>query len=191
MTTLNEVMGDQRAFAVERDWGQFHTPKNLAMALGGEFGELAVAVADAFSSPGVRVNLAVLEPVTSEIADVTLYLLRLFDVLEFPLPYGTVHERVGRSPTDQSLPVFDSLANLAGSIGSILEFWQWTDSSNSSHASAGIEVRLAAALRDLMRLADLVGVDLARVARAKLLKNAERYPVDKSYGSSAKYTQHG
>ncbi|MFC8181388.1 hypothetical protein ACFULT_21145 [Rhodococcus sp. NPDC057297] len=128
------------------------------MALGGEFGELAVAVASAFSSPGARVNLAALELVTSEIADVTLYLVRLFDVLEFPLPYGPDLERARRSPTEQSHPVFDSLANLAGTIGSILEFWQWTDSSSSTDAFAEVEVRLAAALRDLTSLADLVGL---------------------------------
>ncbi|MGB7382104.1 MAG: nucleotide pyrophosphohydrolase, partial [Rhodococcus sp. (in: high G+C Gram-positive bacteria)] len=86
MTTLQKVMDDQRQFAVERDWGQFHTPKNLAMALGGEVGELTVAVADALASPTERLKLSELHSVTSEIADVTLYLLRLFDVLGCALP---------------------------------------------------------------------------------------------------------
>ena len=38
--TLDELTDALRAFAAERDWDQFHTPKNLAMALAGEAGEL-------------------------------------------------------------------------------------------------------------------------------------------------------
>lgn len=190
MTTLDEVMGHQRAFALERDWGQFHTPKNLAMALGGEFGELAVAVADALSSPAVRVNLAALDSVTSEIADVALYLVRLFDVLDCPLPDGKELESVKRTPSEGGRPVFDSLARVAGSVGAILELWQWSDCTDSPRATVETELRLGAALRDLESLAELIGVDLANVASAKLVENADRYPVDKSFGSSAKYTQH-
>lgn len=37
VTALTEEL---RAFADERDWAQFHSPKNLAMALTGEVGEL-------------------------------------------------------------------------------------------------------------------------------------------------------
>lgn len=36
--TLDELTDALRAFAAERDWDQFHTPKNLAMALAGEAG---------------------------------------------------------------------------------------------------------------------------------------------------------
>ena len=38
---MTELQGSLRDFARERDWEQFHTPKNLAMALSGEIGELA------------------------------------------------------------------------------------------------------------------------------------------------------
>ena len=38
--TLSEVQEKIRKFAELRDWGQFHTPKNLAMAIGSEAGEL-------------------------------------------------------------------------------------------------------------------------------------------------------
>lgn len=40
-TPLNELRLRVRQFAAERDWEQFHTPKNLAMALVAEAGELA------------------------------------------------------------------------------------------------------------------------------------------------------
>ncbi|GIG86097.1 nucleotide pyrophosphohydrolase [Plantactinospora endophytica] len=71
-----------RAFAEGRDWQQFHTPKNLAMALAGEVGELlaelqwltpeeSVVVMDTSAAEGVR----------AEIGDVMIYLTRLADVL--------------------------------------------------------------------------------------------------------------
>jgi len=40
-------------------------------------------------------------------------------------------------------------------------------------------------------VADTAGIDLADAARAKLVKNAEKYPVDKAYGSRAKYSELG
>jgi hypothetical protein len=44
--TLNELAAALREFAAARDWEQFHTPKNLAMALAGEIGELVLAGID-------------------------------------------------------------------------------------------------------------------------------------------------
>ena len=38
--TLEEIAARLAEFARERDWDQFHSPKNLAMALAGEVGEL-------------------------------------------------------------------------------------------------------------------------------------------------------
>ena len=38
--TLEDLRREQRRFADERDWAQFHTPRNLAQALVGEVGEL-------------------------------------------------------------------------------------------------------------------------------------------------------
>lgn len=72
-----------RQFAEERDWQQFHSPKNLVMALSGEVGELTEVFQwmteadshDAASSP--RTATAVRD----ELADVALYLIRLADVL--------------------------------------------------------------------------------------------------------------
>jgi dCTP diphosphatase len=74
------------AFAAERDWEQFHTPKNLAMALAGEVGELveifqwltAEESAVVMSSPRGQ-------DVRDELADVLIYLVRLADVLDVDL----------------------------------------------------------------------------------------------------------
>ena len=101
-------------FATERDWHQFHSPKNLVMALCGEVGELT-------------------------------------------------------------------------------EIFQWMTESNSLTAAkdpaTAVKVReeLADVLLYLVRLADVLDVDLNEAASQKLRLNAEKYPADKSRSSSKKY----
>lgn len=51
-----------------------------------------------------------------------------------------------------------------------------------------LEDECADILLYLLLIADAAGIDLAESARRKLVKNAEKYPVTKSYGSRAKYT---
>ncbi|MEU4568366.1 nucleotide pyrophosphohydrolase [Micromonospora sp. NPDC023956] len=72
-----------RRFADERDWGQFHTPKNLAMALAGEVGELLAELQWLTPEESARVMT---DPeaggrVRAEIGDVMIYLVRLADAL--------------------------------------------------------------------------------------------------------------
>lgn len=101
-----------RAFAAERDWERFHTPKNLAMALAGEAGEVIEHFQWLTAEESATLPAAQREEVALELADVLLYLVRLADVLD---------------------------------------------------------------------------LDLADAARRKLVINAERYPVDKARGRSDKY----
>ena len=77
-----------RQFAAERDWEQFHTPKNLAMAITGEAGELASEFQWLKAEGSLRAALSQekLEAIAMEIADVQIYLLRLADVLEIDVP---------------------------------------------------------------------------------------------------------
>lgn len=72
-----------KAFAQARDWDQFHTPKNLAMALTGEAGELAAEFQWLTAQQSALESLSSeqLEAISLEIADVQIYLLRLADVL--------------------------------------------------------------------------------------------------------------
>lgn len=82
------------AFAEERDWKQFHSPKNLVMALSGELGELSeifqwmtedashAAASDPKSAQSVR----------DELADVLIYLVRLSDVLHVDLNTAVLHK---------------------------------------------------------------------------------------------------
>jgi dCTP diphosphatase len=104
------------AFARERDWEQFHSPKNLTMALSGEVGELT-------------------------------------------------------------------------------EIFQWMSEDASRHAAddpkTGQAVRdeLADVLLYLVRLADVLGVDLNEAAQRKIQVNALKYPIEKARGKSTKYTE--
>lgn len=77
-----------RDFAEERDWEKFHTPKNLAMALAGEAGELVAEFQWLTASESERSGLSPeqLAAVAMEIADVQIYLLRLADVLGLNIP---------------------------------------------------------------------------------------------------------
>jgi NTP pyrophosphatase (non-canonical NTP hydrolase) len=77
-----------RAFAQARDWEQFHTPKNLAMAITGEAGELAAEFQwlTAQESELEALSDEQLEAIELEIADVQIYLLRLADLLRVDIP---------------------------------------------------------------------------------------------------------
>lgn len=70
-----------RQFAAERDWDQFHSPKNLAMALAGEVGELLEHFQWLTLEESARLAPEVLAEVELEIADVLLFLVRLSDKL--------------------------------------------------------------------------------------------------------------
>lgn len=105
---------DIRAFAEARDWQQFHTPKNLAMALSVEASELLEHFQWLTPEQSAALDASRREQVQQEMADVFIYLVRLADVL---------------------------------------------------------------------------GVDLAAAAAAKMRLNAEKYPVEKARGIAAKYSE--
>ena len=113
MTELESLREQLREFAAARDWDQFHSPKNLAMALSVEAGELCEIFQWLTEAESRSLAPEAREAASREIADVLLYLLRLGDQL---------------------------------------------------------------------------GIDPAAVARAKLVENARKYPVDKSRGNAKKYT---
>ena len=111
---LHELRDALRVFAAERDWDQFHSPRNLATALAVEAAEL-------------------------------------------------------------------------------LEPFQWLGESESRElppaARAAVEEEMADVLLYLVRLADRLDVDLVEAARTKMVRNAGKYPVEKSRGSSRKYDE--
>ena len=110
-----ELQSRLREFATSREWGRFHTPKNLAMALAAEAGEM----------------------------------LELFQWLTPEESY-----QLGSDPLNQP--------------------------------------RVAAELADILiyalRLADVLGVDLADAVSAKIDLNETRYPIEQARGSARKYS---
>jgi NTP pyrophosphatase (non-canonical NTP hydrolase) len=80
---LDDLAGRLREFAAARAWEQFHTPKNLAMALAGEVGELVAELQWLTPDESARVmaDPEAAARMLSELGDVTIYLVRLADVL--------------------------------------------------------------------------------------------------------------
>ena len=114
MTDLESLRDQLRTFASERDWDQFHSPKNLAAALAVEASELLEHFQWLTEAQSQQLPPETLNEVSNEVADVLLYLIRI---------------------------------------------------------------------------SDKVGIDLIAAANAKILLNAEKYPVEKARGSSRKYTE--
>ncbi len=95
---LGKIIEAQRQFVRERDWEQFHTPKNLAMALAGESGELLELFQ--WLSPEQSKHVADdpkrAEMLRHEMADIFFYLARLADHFEIDLE-AAVWEKMERN----------------------------------------------------------------------------------------------
>ncbi|MEC4720572.1 nucleotide pyrophosphohydrolase [Noviherbaspirillum sp. CPCC 100848] len=95
---------------------------------------------------------------------------------------------------------FHNLKNLIISLNleaaELLELTQWKSDEELlrlSSTDAGFREQLADECADVLLYLLLVagegGIDLLKAAEDKIRKNAEKYPVDQSYGSAAKYTE--
>jgi NTP pyrophosphatase (non-canonical NTP hydrolase) len=79
---ITDLQQRLRDFATARDWETFHTPKNLAMALAGEVGELLEIFQWLTPEQAAQVmDSDRAEDVADELADVFIYLARLADVV--------------------------------------------------------------------------------------------------------------
>lgn len=78
---LNELASQLREFARERDWEQFHCPKNLAMALVVEGGELLEQFQWLTPEQSADPGPDRVQRISDEMADVLIYLVRLSDSL--------------------------------------------------------------------------------------------------------------
>ncbi len=113
-TTIAALTSEIRAFRDARDWRQFHNPKELAVAITAEAGEL-------------------------------------------------LQHFVWQNPEQSERRVVDRRAEIESEIADVAIL--------------------------LFELADNCGIDLAVAMRAKLVRNEERYPVDKARGSNRKYNE--
>ena len=73
------------AFAAERDWDQFHAPKNLAMALIAECAELVEHFQWLTEEQSATLSAEKKAAVRLELADILIYLVRISDKLEIDL----------------------------------------------------------------------------------------------------------
>ena len=86
-TTVGELRARVLDFARQRDWEQFHSPKNLSMALAAEAGELMEHFlwAESKASAGILRRPAKRAAVADEIADVVIYALEFANICRIDL----------------------------------------------------------------------------------------------------------
>jgi len=104
MSRFDELVTAIARFAAVRDWEQFHSPKNLAMALSVESSELLEHFQWLTERESSNLDNEQLEAVARELADVQIYLMRLADRLGVDLLDATASklaENESRFPVDR------------------------------------------------------------------------------------------
>lgn len=86
-TSLQEIKGRVLAFAKERDWEQFHSPKNLSMALAAESGELLEHFLwmESAQSREITKNPEKIQKIREELADIVIYAIEFANMTETDL----------------------------------------------------------------------------------------------------------
>jgi NTP pyrophosphatase (non-canonical NTP hydrolase) len=109
MSELFKVRDELRAFAAERDWDQFHSPKNLASALAVEAAELLEPFQWLTEEQSRTLSEKQVADVKDELADVQIYLIRLADKLDIDL-LQAVREKIARNTEKYPASVFKGSA---------------------------------------------------------------------------------
>ena len=102
---LDDLSTRLRAFAHERDWEQFHAPKNLAMALAVEAAELMEHFQWLTEQQSGDLPPAVQQQVAAELADVFIYTVRLADRLGIelgPAVEAKIRANAAKYPVEKS-----------------------------------------------------------------------------------------
>jgi NTP pyrophosphatase (non-canonical NTP hydrolase) len=90
---MDDLIDKLREFAKDRDWDQFHSPKNLAMALSVEVAELVEHFQWLTEEQSYIKNPDKLEEIKQEVGDILIYLVRLSDKLGID-PLRAANEKV-------------------------------------------------------------------------------------------------
>lgn len=116
--SLQELRTRYREFVYERNWDQFHTPQNLAMAISVESSELIERFMwmDNPSSEAIQRDDELMENVRDEMADILIYLLGLANQLDIDL-IDAVEQKM-----DQNEERFDE--DTVEDINDYLDEWQ-------------------------------------------------------------------
>jgi NTP pyrophosphatase (non-canonical NTP hydrolase) len=91
--SMEDLIKELRKFAKERDWEQFHSPKNLSMALAVEVAEILEIFQWLTEDQTRNLDQKTLNKVKEEIGDIQIYLVRLSDQLGFS-PLEAAHEKL-------------------------------------------------------------------------------------------------
>ena len=114
------------------------------------------------------------------------------------MDFTSLQRDLSQFAEDRDWNQFHSVRNLllalVGEIGELAELMQWVDDVGvDQFLMDGGRDRVGEELADVLlytvRLAHQAGVDLDIAVTAKLEKNADRYPIEKSKGTSKKYTE--
>lgn len=112
---LDIIKQKLREFAKERDWDQFHSPKNFSMALIVECAELVEHFQWLTDEQSKQLSTETLDEVSLEMADIMIYLIRLADKLEVDL-LQTVERKMTlnaiKYPVDKSKGIADKYNKL-------------------------------------------------------------------------------
>jgi NTP pyrophosphatase (non-canonical NTP hydrolase) len=109
MSELTGLRDALRAFAAERDWDQFHSPKNLASALAVEAAELLEPFQWLTEEQSRNLSDQQRSAVIDELADVQIYLIRLADKLDVDL-WRAVREKIVRNAEKYPVAAFKGSA---------------------------------------------------------------------------------
>jgi len=105
MGELDEIARKLEDFAVNRDWNQFHSPKNLSMALIVEVAELVEELQWLTEDQSKKLTNEKLANVREEIGDIFIYLIRLSSKLKIDL-ISAANEKILKNelkyPVDKS-----------------------------------------------------------------------------------------
>ena len=104
--SLEQLRDKINQFASERDWAQFHTPKNLAMAMIVEAAELVEQFQWDTPQESQQLSPKKREAVAKELADTFVYLLRIAEVLKIDLIEATnkkIELNALKYPVDKTL----------------------------------------------------------------------------------------
>lgn len=105
---LNTLKHRLREFAQDRDWDQFHSPKNLSMALSAEVAEIIEHFQWLTEEQSSNLAEDKLKEVETELADTLIYLIRLADKLDIDLLAAAVSKI---DLNEQKYPVEKSKGN--------------------------------------------------------------------------------
>ncbi len=104
MSSFNDLTERLAQFAKERDWERFHSPKNLAMALIVEAGELVEPLQWLSEDETKDLSEAQRQALSEEAADVLLYLLRFCDRVGIDLEqaaWAKIAKNAAKYPADR------------------------------------------------------------------------------------------